>query len=119
MSSSEPRDQLAAIIAAAMSSSPNEGWLVLPGPVSLIPGFAREITDVVLRNGWCPPPRVIENVDDLDEMPSDSAVRDSRGRIWFRGSEGCKWVSGYVQRDSEWFAGDRLTVLWEPEEAAL
>ena len=82
-----------------------------------------QIADAILKTGWRPPARVIEAVEDLENLLEGTIFKgDEYGSYWEKyngvfwwGNEGLK-----AEEVFEWAAEyemGTLRVIWEPEEA--
>ncbi|AHH20795.1 hypothetical protein NONO_c60190 [Nocardia nova SH22a] len=100
MSSNQPRDQLAELIAS-------HEWSRFGG------SLGEQLAERICAEGWRPPAETIYDYDDLDDLPDLSAILHN-GFVYqrFEGS----WWCGRVEHLSDWFAGQPVTVIHTPGE---
>ena len=66
-----------------------------------------QIADVILKAGWRPPARVIETVEELEDLPRGSVLIDRQGLV-HKGEAIRKYSRFLLRRFGP------LTLLWEP-----
>ncbi len=125
MSSTEPRDQLATDLTAALADNIEPPCCDECTHLPLLGGYldAGDGAKKLLGRGWRPPPRVIETAEELDALPAGSiAINPEEPEQAHRKVEtGYWWTTGYPLSVTSgelllWCDG-AATVLHEPEEA--
>ena len=82
-----------------------------------------EVADYLLSQGWRPPMRVIETVEELEALPEGSTILDVDDSTWQSAyaETGYDWTSRSMTFDSEYLVLMELgpfRVVWEPEGEA-
>jgi len=52
----------------------------------MLPSYSVAVADALLSAGWRPPPRHIDNLSDLDQLPPGTVLRTRGGTIWVVGT---------------------------------
>lgn len=104
------RDDLKNRIGRAHALSQRNGRMFQPG----------YIADVLLVDGWRPPMRVIETVEELEALPDRAIIFDKNGDVYERRKN--EWENIYISpiyadEDSpaEIHPRGPFRVVWEPE----
>lgn len=109
------RDELIYTVGQAMGAA----WTDETG-YALAP---RTVADHLLIQGWRPPMRVIEAVEELEALPEGSTILDVDDSTWQSAyaETGYDWTSRSMTFDSEYLVLMELgpfRVVWEPEGEA-
>ena len=123
MSDTTPRDQLEQIIAKHIDcdvwGSKMDCGMDYPSPDYTQFGTTEHLADAIVNAGWRPPARVVETVEETEELPPGTVIRSALGTIAAHaGSNQWQAVGWTIPAPAESFTHP-ATVLWEPEEGAV
>lgn len=80
-----------------------------------------EVADYLLSQGWRPPMRVIETVEELEALPGKTVIEDGDGDPWIKAEAPLmdSWMYAGLEYSSEnlfWEIRCPFCVVWEPEQ---
>ena len=77
-----------------------------------------EVADYLLSQGWRPPMRVIETVEELEALPKGTAILDREEDMWVKDIEDmwCFQGRGGFESDAAVRKFGPFRMVWEPEQ---